>query len=264
MRNRKKSFTLIELLVVVAIIAVLVAILLPALNSARDLAKRAACGSNIRQILTAVTMYASENNDWVAAGSNDWYPARLQGQSPIRRMNLAAYFYTKMLTDFHVIVCPADTSKPANLVNDYSRRWNLFDFPPGGDGGWSHPDIEIQSSYLLYAEGWDSNHVRHHVQNQYYKTDYFGVLLADGPWYPGASGILPMKSWHGGINAGRGWNVGGIGGEVVWVSPAALDDVRTEQFYWSNIWSDNTDLWMDMSRILGYPDAYPRRFEGIQ
>ena len=253
---------MIELLVVVAIIAVLVAILLPALGRAKDLAKRAVCGSNLRQIMTAVNMYAGESNDWVAAGSHDWYPSIIQGQSPIMRMNLAAYFYTNMLTDFHVIVCPADTTKPANEVNDYSRRWKNFNFPPGGDGGWAgnDEDIWINSSYLTYAEGFESTHARWHHQNQYYKTDYFGALLVDGPCYWGINDV-PMKSWHGGMSPGRGWNVAGIGGEVVWVSPGAIDDICTEKFYWSNIWSDNSDLWVNMSRILGYPDAYPRRFE---
>ena len=58
MDKKKNGFTLIELLVVVAIIAVLVAILLPALGRARELAKRSACLSNQRQLLIGVRMYA--------------------------------------------------------------------------------------------------------------------------------------------------------------------------------------------------------------
>lgn len=60
---KSKGFTLIELLVVVAIIAVLVAILLPALNKARYQAKLTQCGTQLKQIGTACMMYAQENVD---------------------------------------------------------------------------------------------------------------------------------------------------------------------------------------------------------
>lgn len=59
--HRRRGFTLVELLVVIGIIALLVSILLPALNKARDAANITACLSNMRQLGTAMQMYAS---DW--------------------------------------------------------------------------------------------------------------------------------------------------------------------------------------------------------
>ena len=56
-----KTFTLIELLVVIAIVAILAALLLPALNQARESAKSGACLSNLRQSATAALLYANDN-----------------------------------------------------------------------------------------------------------------------------------------------------------------------------------------------------------
>jgi len=61
--RRTRGFTLIELLVVIAIIALLVSILLPSLNRARELAKRAICGSNLHGVGQAFALYQSENQD---------------------------------------------------------------------------------------------------------------------------------------------------------------------------------------------------------
>ncbi len=60
-----RSFTLIELLVVVAIIAILAALLLPALRSAKEKAKASQCANNQRQIMLAYILYAQENDDEV-------------------------------------------------------------------------------------------------------------------------------------------------------------------------------------------------------
>lgn len=70
MVRRKSGFTLVELLVVIGIIAILIAILLPALQAAKDAANKTKCLSNLRQLVTAIRLYAGDNRDWTARAPN--------------------------------------------------------------------------------------------------------------------------------------------------------------------------------------------------
>jgi prepilin-type N-terminal cleavage/methylation domain-containing protein/prepilin-type processing-associated H-X9-DG protein len=100
--SQSRGFTLIELLVVVAIIAVLIAILLPSLGRARNSAKVASCSARLKQWGTAINMYAQQwdnwimnkdpaGNTWVSVGGGaGWYSSELgtlqnQGSSATNR-----------------------------------------------------------------------------------------------------------------------------------------------------------------------------------
>lgn len=65
--REQTGFTLVELLVVIGIIALLISMLLPALNRAREAAQKVACQSNLRQVYQAALFYANDNKGWLHA-----------------------------------------------------------------------------------------------------------------------------------------------------------------------------------------------------
>lgn len=142
--RRIKAFTLVELLVVIAIIAVLLAILLPALNSVKEKGKRMQCGHNLSSISRAIGLYADDNDGKLlytkrgdaaslAKSEEDraievhpyqvyvsgWY--KPGSTTNLLAMKLACLYDTGLMTNPKVFYCPAC------IVSDY--KWESYNDP---------------------------------------------------------------------------------------------------------------------------------------
>jgi prepilin-type N-terminal cleavage/methylation domain-containing protein len=91
---KRRGFTLIELLVVVAIIALLIAILLPSLGKARELSNRSVCAANLRGIGQSMIVYAGDNNEC--------YPCTITGTGTPPSINNAV---GGLMHDMFMLVC---------------------------------------------------------------------------------------------------------------------------------------------------------------
>lgn len=149
--GKRINFTLIELLIVIAIIAILVAMLLPALNKARDFARATVCMNNIRQLGAGMMNYASDSNGFV---------------SPmVHNSAVPWYFWSQKLIDTKYInanqlTCPVQRSALDNdyYYTHYGQNIWLFKGVEGGTvvtrNGFRTEMLKNPSTKLWFADTW--------------------------------------------------------------------------------------------------------------
>ncbi len=206
--RKRKSFTLIELLVVVAIIAVLISILLPGLSKAREMARRARCMANQRQIGMGYHLYAQDHNDLGPYNHRDKMSEGYGG-------NLSVWAYWDMYTQFGLLFpyighptrgkLPKDVTTPPVVIcpdDAYGRR-GPENFQPS-----DYPTTSYWMNWNACSYAWHKISLTDQPANRVVTVDAFAW------WQPCA---WDQEIWLGNHNR-EGTTVLRVDGSVIWVS----------------------------------------------
>ena len=188
-----KKFTLIELLIVIAIIAILAALLLPALSSARDKAKRIQCMSNLRQVGTSLQSYAGDYNGWLQTNANFG-----TGDAALCKILMPDYLPTEQAKK--LLVCPCDNAimnanKTAFFCISYIGRWSAdIQFSPNCP----YYRIDRMAGKALFCDNFQFSFINHtqgkKVALSFIRADgSAGSYIDRNNWLPVATSL-----WGGG------------------------------------------------------------------